>query len=483
MDRGARRLWWEMIAGTRPLGTGSSVNAASSTSIAGESAPRVRYRCVSCGSTLRTSTAGVDCPSCGCRYPVLAGRLPVLVENADLYLARSLLDLHHAARDLRARGSRTPAECLALESEAAHADALARMIRPHVTPDTLARAIDAPRPTSGPWSGAVGLRAARGYLRRDWSGLPKCEEEVAATNVAVHDLVEQHCGDREAALIIGSGLGRYAWDLRDHFAEVHAIDASFAMMATLQLLDDGPLDVRAMNEHVLTADDELETFRASLRQHDGAAGSFHHAISDAAALPYAMESFSCVVSVYFTSIPSPILVSHVLRVLKVGGVFIHFGPPTTSVDELRASLVAGGFDLESEGVVDNTLSVSDRVLHRTVWRNWSASARKARAASVDPATVLAITRDLGFEVTCTVSNESLQNHFAVITHPAIGTVRVQEPLLSFLTLVDGIRTVGSILAELQDHGLPASERRRVLEAPDLAHLINAGVLRVEAAGR
>lgn len=426
----------------------------------------VPYHCPACAAGLVDADSTLRCRSCDRSHPFLGGGLPVLVQDPVGYLARNLATL----RRIRAVATRG--------DEAAQADALIGLAKAHVAPLELARALGSREPAADTWSSSASLALARTYLKRDWSGSPEAEREVTTTVAAVREHLTAHCERRDAVLVVGSGLGRHAWELRDDFAEVHAVDHSYAMSGSLQLLRAGPLEVELVNEHVLLAEHERVAFRARLPEEAGDAGRFLPAIADLRALPFPAESFDCVVCV-FPSLPTPDLAAHSVQMLKPGGVLVQFGPPLESVERAREVVIRAGFDVLGETFVETTLIASEASLHRSVWRSWSVAARKVSAAVVAMDARPAVADGVTFEVSATVSADSYVNQLAILRHPSLGSVPVREPLFSFLSRIDGERTVAAILDELAGHGLESDDAHELLRSAALTHLVATDIVRVQ----
>ena len=405
------------------------------------------YRCVSCGGPLSEDRSALKCASCGAGYPVLDGRLPVLVADAEAYLAAALV---HAV----AEGDR---------SGAAYLESLLALLEPHVSLDALLAAPEtSPVARPAPAAGTERYSLAQ-YARRDWSREPECEEEIALVRDAVTAAIAAHAGERDTVLVLGAGLGRHGADLLDLFDEVHCVDWSFEVAATFQLLRRAPLrladQTRNVRETAVTAEVNLPAM-------PGYVDRLRYAIADARALPFADASFPCVVSIFFSDmLPDAALTADALRVLRPGGQFVHFGPLRATAGHFREALETAAYEVQSETWVQHPLLDSARALERTVYESLCLSARKGAVGDLRDETVLTIPRPLELRLSGALgAGGRVESGYALA--PDVGAVRLTGAAIEALERVDGDLSVRELLSA----GETDSVRR------ELARLVALGLL-------
>ena len=200
------------------------------------------------------------------------------------------------------------------------------------------------------------------YMRRDWSDLPESHREIAAIETRVADLISKHAADCQTALVLGAGTGRFAYDLSNLFQQTLALDYSITMGCVYQKLLQQDVDFYSVNlKNARENKDQIECIQASIKHASTPASSHHlptYVIADACHIPMESQSVSVVLSIYFTDVlPMSQWWPEVMRVLRPGGVFIHFGPlqyhfnslhDNYSAADLRAYIQAKQFEICDE---------------------------------------------------------------------------------------------------------------------------------------
>lgn len=314
------------------------------------------------------------CVPCGVDYPLLDGALPLLVAEPDSYVAQAVVQMRSALQQLEHDAGIFTA---AIDGGSRRAGALTRArdgyfanmavlqqlietLRPYLSIDALLQArSDALTDYDNDF-----LKISR-YVRRDWSGAPETELEILATEQALQRALDASGGARDAALVLGAGLGRFAFDLQRQFRWAYASDYSFLMAGMFHLLEQrGGLvlhDSRLINKIASGQQGEAFAVRVPPR-----AGNFRYVVADARRLPFPDRSLSTVASIYFTDVlPLSTWLGEVARVLAPGGTFIHFGPlhyhhaaldEQYAAEELPEALRAFGFEIVASEWVLNSMT-------------------------------------------------------------------------------------------------------------------------------
>ena len=362
--------------------------------------------CVACGSAL----AGMDgsppwsaCSSCGQRYPVIGGRIPILMADPVTYLARLYVQHKHYLRRLgeRVEGLRSAARAQpqrrkqlerlagAYEHNGRLFETFCGEIDPFVSPADIVKAINAPE--------FVGYATSFEYLERDWCFLADGERELVALRRAVEDAIAAHAPDRRAVLVVGAGTGRLAWDLLGQFEEVYALDMSLVMAQQFHgAMDDG-LTFQSVHTRSVSRDQDMVIERVARIPPAGrdASRRFRYIVGDATKLPFADGSVAAVVSVYFTDVlPLAGVLGEIARVLKPGGLFLHAGPLEYHFDEpamhlsaesVKAALAEQGFTIAEERHVRTEHLGREGIWAHRIFDNWVVSAVRPGVAGSDPA--------------------------------------------------------------------------------------------------
>lgn len=294
------------------------------------------FLCVHCDAILSApGESSVACAVCRKSYPLLAGGIPLLVAEPEDHMAAAVAELLHGveyrdavAEHLEARlqaGSRRPrALGRILELVRASSAFLSRLLTMLPNVWTVEQ-ITKPRPHAVPQLNPQ-------YLIRDYSGQPKSEAAIAEVMAALSRQLA-HTAQRDSVLVLGAGTGRYAFELAASFASVLALDLSIPSVLSYSLLEQGPLSLHEMNEqNVATVDEIAVPVTCELPPHGGPRDDARRArlrwvVADGRKVPLTAGSLSAVVSAYFSDqVPPDGLVEEVFRLLRPGGVFVHFGP-------------------------------------------------------------------------------------------------------------------------------------------------------------
>lgn len=482
---------------------------------AGETAaPAGAVACVACRSALPELSGGAAwwaCPSCAKRYPAIGGRLPVLMADPIAYLARLYVQHKHYLRRLV---ERVEALRAAARSEPARAETLARAagayerngaifesfcseIEGYLAPADVVRAIHAPE--------FVGYTASFEYLERDWCFLPEGERELAALRAVMAEALAAHARERGAALVLGAGTGRLAWDLLDRFDRVYALDASLVMAQQFQRVLGGGLTFQSVHTRSVSRDEDMVKERRARLSPDeadsaaaaGAAGRFHYLVSDAARIPLRDRSVSVVVSAYFTDVlPLSSYLGEVARVLEPGGLFLHIGPLEyhfeemalhLSAEQIKRAFEASGFAVVGEERVTAEHLAREGILSHRIFDNWVLCAvRSAPAPSGDdfdlhPDCILELAGDVQFRVSGVLTGDGERTTSVELLLPSQEFFTGAAPVLDVLRSVDGATSVDAILRRLAErYAVEGAGRDAALGV--LRELVRRRAVRVRSTG-
>ena len=453
----------------------------------------------------------MGCSRCDEAYPLVGGALPVLVPAPREFVARAWLhyarfakqqvdELHKLSDAAATQLLRLPilsAFQEATRRNLVHVRALQDALHPHVAVESLSAAADeATREDDG-----GSYFTSLSYLQRDWAGTPEGEAEIAALRAPLFEAVLTACEDRTAALVLGAGTGRLAWELCALFDRVVATDISLGMVHQLHRVLRDDLEFFELNTRNLRV--ALDAVRRHVASVDGVTpaagtgrprGSLSYLVGDAQAVPLPASAVSAVVSVYFTDVlPLRKLLPEVKRVLRPGGCFVHVGPleyhfldlrDSLAVDEVRAAFEHNGFTTIHEAWVRTPHLRSSVSMSTRIFDNWLFVARldapteSAQPEPVGPGTVLALAGPTRFETSGILSPDGDDSERTTLVVASGAQFDGAGTVLDILRAIDGRRTAGELIEELgQDYNIPDAAARNAILGT-LTLLVERGGLRV-----
>ena len=399
-------------------------------------------------------------------YPVLRGRVPVLVENPSGFISllywkyqefcqRLAAQLQACASTAGARPERAAVIARYQTALRSHLDSVRGLmedLQPHVSLRGLAsvsREMDIPYVHNF------------NYLRRDWCGEEACERELAEIAATLRRLLADRPALPENSLVLGAGAGRTAWDLCEWLPQVTAIDLSYTMAGLFDRVLTGPVEFYEVNRSNTRLTADLVRPRVARLPDERAKADhlrrFSFAVADAKQLPLCDASVDAVFSLFFTDVlPLQRLIGEVQRVLKPGGVFVHFGPldyhfedfaDSLSGEEMREQLAQHGFPITKELIVESTHLATSGQLSRQVFENWAFVAEnrnEAKTGSLSMNDVLWLPHPVRYEVTGILhAGEDLRSIYLFLPDGTRFECGPGVPAL--LTLIDGRRPVQEII--------------------------------------
>ncbi|MEO7331472.1 MAG: methyltransferase domain-containing protein, partial [Minicystis sp.] len=385
--------------------------------------------CVHCKSRIESPRGfkgtSLSCGKCGRSFPLVGRETPIFSRDPERQISDTYVKVEHEIRAIQnkskqlaarvSRGSKRAAACkviieglrhnvevaraiqaailprLSTEQQATLKQRLAGPVQPQKTlpeqafgflkrrAESIGELVESkiggkpvdPRRAADATSIGYMLRMYK-YMRNDWGGSPLCEARIAAIEAAVFPTLREHAADKSAALVLGAGMARFAWDLLPMFQHVIAAEASIPAAVLHDMLQRGEVITCEPEEQsaYTIADQGRQTVSSISRTYPWAGkepppghGDLVFCAADASAMPLADRSISAVVSIYFTDVlPLSLLLPEVKRLLKPGGVYLHFGPlayhfddfdEMWSAEEVRAIFASHGFEIRSDRFVDD----------------------------------------------------------------------------------------------------------------------------------
>ncbi len=433
--------------------------------------------------------------------PINIAGVPVVVDDLtayatemyQLYAAHLNSNLNYVKYLQRSRTTRPEfidRFIRAYECNNEHDAALVKTLQDYIDPlQLVGRSID-------PTNAIGGALKDYQYMRRDWCGIPVNEEQIELIEKPLRDILQHEAFKRqpERSLFIGAGVGRIAHDFCQDFTEVYATDKSFSMAWNYHRLAHAPIvfyDIS--NKNLLSLDKTAPQFTANFTP-PPAGKHLEYFVSDVIHLPIESESLDVLYSVYFSDvIPLKLLFPQVDRVIREGGLFIHFGPldyffeePTEllTAEEIVQYFEDRGYQTIANETVRTVHLEKENILSNKIYDNWFFAAVKmpkqaiaAPAEVLSPTTVLSIKGALRFSQEYRLTDEGEE---MVDTKLLLGEGNDFEgagAMLIILRLIDGQRSIEAILVELKEsYDLPATEDGKILQ--HLKALVDLEVLAI-----
>jgi len=302
------------------------------------------------------------------------------------------------------------------------------------------------------------------YLNRDWCALPEAEAQVLQIIEALKERTAEYSPDQQAILFLGAGLGRIAFEHNDLFQQVYALDKSFSMVYHFNHLLENDLDFYEINEfNVLKPEFSTRKLTASIRNASKEAlahkDRFEYFVGDAMELPFEAEALSCITSVYFTDVIAlQLYFAELQRVLKPGGLFIHFGPldyffsdrgEMLSAEEFKDEFEANGFETLHESTMDLPHMPSSLLMTQKIYTNWFYIARKINKKAktrFDSGLIYEINQPIYLQNKTQFGETQLATTELISKDGAV--FEGAESILPLLAMIDGKATLESIMQEV-----------------------------------
>lgn len=355
------------------------------------------FECLKCKSHQYIFSDWVICSGCGFQYPVVEG-IPILVNQPGPYLAESFYLYYGHIRSvdnqvidlennfLRYPGRNTLRDRLieAMRANQRHVGKITDLLKAYLVPADL---LDV---QINPHNDVSRSLKDFDYLRRDWSGNPESELQIETIVSSLIPALLDLEGQNKSCLVLGAGTGRIGNEVSPYFERTYATDLSFSMAYHFNEVVKNDISFYEINTaNVISTKDYVRkiesTYLPPAREIQQSNQAPYYFVSDVQQLPLQSGSMSCVLSVYFTDVIALRLwIGEIRRVLKKGGIFVHFGPlgypfkniaEKLSTQEVRRVFEESNFTVLQDFQVETPHLVSSLSMIRTVYNNWVFVAR------------------------------------------------------------------------------------------------------------
>jgi carnosine N-methyltransferase len=273
------------------------------------------------------------------------------------------------------------------------------------------------------------------------------------------------------------------------------------MVCSFYRLFENDIDFFQINaKKVFRKEDTAILMKASLPK--GEEGSIPSAenltyfLGDALHAPLPDASQAAVISAYFTDVfPLHQYMNETARVLKPGGLLIHFGPleyhfneieHMLSADEIRQALKEFGFTILHEGELENSHLKTAESMAQNIYRNWFFTARKESTEEKNqlplPQTRIALADGIAFDIhgqlypkgeridSITVYKSNSHEHH-----------QISRPIFDLLKLVDGLQNTTELIdAFIARYEVPPELREDLHKT--IIDLFHKGILKAAEEG-
>ena len=463
--------------------------------------------CPVCRGALGAFEEKLHCASCKSTYPFLRGTVPVLIADAYAFMTHAYLQYGKFLAERKVEAQKLTA---VVNSGYDRTTGLAeRLHRAYQTNDNIiqkiADTLETHLSTSHIRDAYLNEKAAplaymvnNIYLIRDWGQIPGGDSEIAHITEHIAGALAQSApdtpSDSDAILFLGAGMGRVACEVAGLVpGRMFALDNSVTMAYMADEVRRNDIPFFEINlKNVETPADMVVEHVASVRAcraGSDAASRVQYLVGDASKLPFPDNSLTAVASVFFTDVlPLPILIKEVKRVLKPGGIFIHYGPLEYHHEDVRFM-----FSLEEtmQMFARQHFDVSD---YQTFWmphcqvlqtgmfktyRSWLfRAAKRSLFHHINGSTRLSIARDMEFYQNGAIGN----GVYRFDTSLVLGVNDIYEgadTVLDMLKIIQTGKSFEEMIGELSvEYGeIGAAEKEQIKRI--LAGLADKGVLLID----
>lgn len=313
----------------------------------------------------------MSCERCHGIFPIIAGTIPVLVQDPEVYTAGERQLIQHDAARFQATSDYylQVAETTDIRQQTLRELASGFMQNARLLTE-LSEML--PAESQGIKDHGLSLGADLfASLRKDWSGAEETEAELQIAIMAILDILSQSPPQR--TLVLGAGAGRIMCEIDARFPGTVGIDLSSALAtAFAKLCQQGQFTAYMLHQgNFLHNADECDAIDA---RRELAAGNPQYVVADASVLPFPDGSFDAILANYFTDILAlSKWLPEARRVLAPGGQIIHFGPlgyafpeiaEHYAVDQLSSAFGKYGFEISEPEFVRSSFYANRHRLNR-----------------------------------------------------------------------------------------------------------------------
>ncbi|WP_339922866.1 methyltransferase domain-containing protein [uncultured Cyclobacterium sp.] len=459
--------------------------------------------CPNCGNSL-DSEASIDasyvsCNNCKSRFPLIKGRIPFLFPQPEKVLGQFSNYYQHYIDKERKRIAEFESQGREITDRRPFYDLLVKGLNHNLKViEEVQSSLHSFLPKESIDFESIEKMAYTtdlSYLLRDWSGEEVHEQEVSKIVDSIGDMLSPYYQSHDRMLVLGAGMGRIAVEVGKNFKEVLALDNSPTMAICFERLLDSSIDFYDVQlKRAFTISEMVQEKNASLLNRDKdlliSAQKTNYILGNALNMPIQDKSIEVVLSAYFTDVfPLDLLLDEVNRVLKPGGLFLHFGPleyhfPDESsmyaAEEFKAIFEQKGFEWVNESTLENTNFSRPGSMLQQSYMNWQFLARKINKGPVE-----ALQNSSYLSISCAVSYKiegqiSEQNEPVVTLFPeGLGSLATTPVVLEILKLMGDPIKLEDLLIQFCVLFEVSVEEIRGMVLQSLEQLLEKGVVKIQ----
>lgn len=350
------------------------------------------FECPSCHSTLKQKNKNIlICSNCNNEYPIFKNSFPILIKDAKKYLTKYLIEIEQEIDRLNRHLNtlENKKEAIIILEDIQHLENLKSETIKHITINDIIKNKNKIQ--------EYGYFNTKEYLIRDWSNNKNSEQELEAIILPLKEEINKYSMKDKIALVPGCGLGRISYELSDIFKQVYSFDISLTMSDLLAEIQTKRKLLKTLNtKNALTEKDKFKEYDIDLKsifrknKHKNIKRVLNF-VGDSKNIPLPNNSVDIIISFYFSDvIPLNEYIEEFYRVLKKGGVFVHFGPleyhfndtsKHYSLETFFSNLEGFGFETDKKYKLIKTLN-SNNGLNIKGYENILFSAIKKETQSI-----------------------------------------------------------------------------------------------------